>query len=206
MGSGFSALSPDQRFLLLSNLSTGADLYRLGQSTVIQSYPQVPDSARNFPLAVSFLHKGGATICGATRGDVSIRQALSGEHQQTLEHGGWSCRLAACDILTCFLGDLVQVLCVSECYRLYLEPVTPDLAGWSTPEHWFHCHCGFSAGPRNLHTNMEGEIRYVPFVFIDEVISLLSTSSSQHTRLLRQHSSCIDGLSLIGSRYQISPS
>lgn len=86
--SGFSALSPDQRFLLISNLTGGADLYRLGQSTVTQSYPQVPDEARNFPLAVAFMHNGEAVICGANHGDVSIRQTWSGEHQQTLEHGG----------------------------------------------------------------------------------------------------------------------
>lgn len=39
---GFSALSPDQWGLLVSNLSMGADLYRLGQSTLIQRYPQHP--------------------------------------------------------------------------------------------------------------------------------------------------------------------
>ncbi|KAI6011752.1 hypothetical protein BKA83DRAFT_4065608 [Pisolithus microcarpus] len=39
---GFSALSPDQWGLLVSNLSMGADLYHLGQSTLVQRYPQHP--------------------------------------------------------------------------------------------------------------------------------------------------------------------
>ncbi|KAI5987370.1 hypothetical protein EDD15DRAFT_2173652, partial [Pisolithus albus] len=87
-GSGFSALSPDQRGLLVSNLSTGADLYRLGQSTLIQRYPQHPHPERNYPLVVSFLHKGNAVICGASKGDVFIRDTWTGEHQQMLEHDG----------------------------------------------------------------------------------------------------------------------
>ncbi|KAI6098568.1 WD40-repeat-containing domain protein [Pisolithus sp. B1] len=85
-GSGFSALSPDQRGLLVSNLSTGADLYCLGQSTLIQRYPQHPHPERNYPLVVSFLHKGNAVICGVSKGDVFIRDTWTGEHQQTLEH------------------------------------------------------------------------------------------------------------------------
>ncbi|KAI6036201.1 hypothetical protein BKA83DRAFT_4485271 [Pisolithus microcarpus] len=97
---GFSALSPDQRGLLVSNLSTGADLYRLGQSSLIQTYLQRPPAERNYPLAVSFLHKGNAVICGASYGDVFIRDTWTGEHQQTLEHD----------------GDFVQVLCTGQ-YR-----------------------------------------------------------------------------------------
>ncbi|KAI6131843.1 WD40-repeat-containing domain protein [Pisolithus thermaeus] len=109
---GFSALSPDQRGLLVSNLSTGADLYRLGQSALIQTYPQRPPVERNYPLVVSFLHKGNAVICGASHGDVFIRDTWTGEHQQTLEHD----------------DDFVQVLCTGQYRQMgYIATATAEM-------------------------------------------------------------------------------
>ncbi|KAI6094188.1 hypothetical protein EV401DRAFT_1881554, partial [Pisolithus croceorrhizus] len=74
--------------LLVSNLSMGVDLYCLGQSALIQTYPQCPPMEQNYPLVVSFLHKGNAVICGMSHGDVFIRDTWTGEHQQTLKHDG----------------------------------------------------------------------------------------------------------------------
>ncbi|KAI6094034.1 WD40-repeat-containing domain protein [Pisolithus croceorrhizus] len=109
---GFSALSPDQQGLLVSNLSMGADLYCLGQSALIQTYPQRPPVERNYPLVVSFLHKGNVVICGASHGDVFIRDTWTGEHQQTLEHD----------------DDFVQVLCTGQYRQMgYIATATAEM-------------------------------------------------------------------------------
>jgi hypothetical protein len=113
-GRGFSALSPDKRMLLISNLSKGMDLYRLARSQPLYTYQYEPDAARNYPLAVSFLQEGRAVICGAPRGDVHIWNTTTEEHQQTLFHNGsyhaghFMCRKSDGKI-----GDLIQAICVS---------------------------------------------------------------------------------------------
>ncbi|KAI6006260.1 WD40-repeat-containing domain protein [Pisolithus orientalis] len=119
----FSALSPDQQGLLVSNLSTGADLYHLGQSTQIQMYPQAPDVEQNYPLSISFLHNGNAIICGVTKGDVFIHETWTAEHQQMLEHD----------------GDFIQVLCTGQYRQMgYIATVTAEMGSntyikiWST--------------------------------------------------------------------------
>ncbi|KAH7918994.1 WD40 repeat-like protein [Leucogyrophana mollusca] len=85
---GHASLSPDQRTLLVSNLSEGMDLYNLGQSRPIRSFKYTLDSEANFPLEVSFLHEGAAVACGSPTGDVNIWDSATGEHRQTLTHEG----------------------------------------------------------------------------------------------------------------------
>ncbi|KAH7904641.1 WD40-repeat-containing domain protein [Hygrophoropsis aurantiaca] len=83
---GFASLSPDQRALLVSNLSEGTDMYSLGQSRPIRSFKYAVDSQANFPVEALFLHDGAAVVSGSPTGEVNIWDAVTGEHRQTLTH------------------------------------------------------------------------------------------------------------------------
>lgn len=86
--SGHAMLSPDYRFILLSNLSNGLDLYPLGKSSVLQSYRYTPVPERNFPFTADFVCHGEAVICGSPVGKVSVWKTKTGERVQTLSHDG----------------------------------------------------------------------------------------------------------------------
>lgn len=79
---------PDYRAILISNLSTGMDLYPFGQSQPIRSFQQPADAAKNFPMTVAFLSDGETVMCGAPRGDVMLWDVRSGELKQSLPHNG----------------------------------------------------------------------------------------------------------------------
>lgn len=86
--SGYAALSHNARYLLVSNMNIGMNLYTLGEKEPLQSFLQPTNTGINFPLGVSFLHGGRAVVCGSQTGSVKIWETLSGEHLQTLEHKG----------------------------------------------------------------------------------------------------------------------
>ncbi|KAG2740402.1 WD40 repeat-like protein [Suillus brevipes Sb2] len=85
---GYAALSHNARYLIVSNMNIGMNLYALGEKEPLQSFLQPTNTGINFPLGVSFLHRGRAVICGSQTGSVKIWDTLSGEHLQTLEHKG----------------------------------------------------------------------------------------------------------------------
>ncbi|KAG2140874.1 WD40-repeat-containing domain protein [Suillus cothurnatus] len=85
---GYAALSHNSRYLLVSNMNIGMNLYTLGEKEPLQSFLQPTNTGINFPLGVSFLHRGRAVVCGSQTGSVKIWETLSGEHLQTLEHKG----------------------------------------------------------------------------------------------------------------------
>jgi WD40 repeat protein len=86
--SGYAALSHNARYLIVSNMNIGMNLYALGEKEPLQSFLQPTNTGINFPLGVSFLHRGRAVICGSQTGSVKIWDTLTGEHLQTLEHKG----------------------------------------------------------------------------------------------------------------------
>ncbi|KAG2144066.1 WD40-repeat-containing domain protein [Suillus cothurnatus] len=85
---GYAALSHNSRYLLVSNMNIGMNLYTLGKKEPLQSFLQPTNTGINFPLGVSFLHRGRAVVCGSQTGSVKIWETLSREHLQTLEHKG----------------------------------------------------------------------------------------------------------------------
>ncbi|KAJ8583673.1 WD40 repeat-like protein [Rhizopogon salebrosus TDB-379] len=85
---GYAALSHNARYLIVSNMNIGMNLYALGEKEPLQSFLQPTNTGINFPLGVSFLHRGRAVVCGSQTGSVKIWETLSGEHLQTLEHNG----------------------------------------------------------------------------------------------------------------------
>lgn len=88
--SGFSAISPDLRRLLVYNLKDGMDIYEFGDNIPRRSFKQTPDADRNYPTMTSFLNGGKSVICGSQGGDVRIWDTATGIHQQTLSHNGAS--------------------------------------------------------------------------------------------------------------------
>ncbi|KAI6113140.1 hypothetical protein F5141DRAFT_1063397, partial [Pisolithus sp. B1] len=100
---GFLALSPTNKDFLFP-------IYLW--SALIQTYPQCPPMEQNYPIVVSFLHKGNAVICGMSHGDVFIRDTWTGEHQQTLKHD----------------DNFVQVLCTGQYRQMgYIATVTAEM-------------------------------------------------------------------------------
>jgi hypothetical protein len=85
---GSSALSPDERTVIVCNLESGMDLYPVGRSTCIRRFQDILDPDRNFLVDVTFLNRGAYVTAGAHRGNMNIWNCHSGEHWQTLSHGG----------------------------------------------------------------------------------------------------------------------
>jgi COMPASS component SWD3 len=77
-------------------MNIGMNLYALGEKEPLQSFLQPTNTGINFPLGVSFLHRGRAVVCGSQTGSVKIWETLSGEHLQTLEHKGLRVLLHRC--------------------------------------------------------------------------------------------------------------
>ncbi|KAH7920025.1 WD40 repeat-like protein [Leucogyrophana mollusca] len=89
--SGHAALSPDRRYVLVSNLNNGLDLYPIGKSNVLQAYRYPAHADKNFPFTVDFLQDGDAVVCGSPSGKVAVWNTKTGVHVQTLSHGGLKC-------------------------------------------------------------------------------------------------------------------
>ncbi|KAI5983722.1 WD40-repeat-containing domain protein [Pisolithus marmoratus] len=86
---GHAALSSDARWIALTNLEDGVDIYSLGKSypdLQIKNHPTLED--QNIPMQVSWLFDGAAIISGSTDGDVQIWATSTGEPLQILEHKG----------------------------------------------------------------------------------------------------------------------
>ncbi|KAI0040761.1 WD40 repeat-like protein [Auriscalpium vulgare] len=86
---GFSAISADHRLLSLSNLRSGSvDVYELKTLSLIRSLAQRVAPSLDVLVAVLFLGKHPAVICGSTVGDVHIWNVDSGRPIQVLTHDG----------------------------------------------------------------------------------------------------------------------
>ncbi|KAH7921123.1 WD40 repeat-like protein, partial [Leucogyrophana mollusca] len=84
--SGHAVLSPDRRYILVSNLNNGLDLYPVGKSNILQSYRYHADADKNYPFTVGFLRDGEALMCGSPSGKVAVWNTKTGIHAQTLSH------------------------------------------------------------------------------------------------------------------------
>ncbi|KAM6491151.1 WD40-repeat-containing domain protein, partial [Amanita muscaria] len=85
---GFSSVSSDERYVIVSNLSTGADLYSLETLQKSQSYTCQVDPRSNVPVSVHFLHDGKQVACGTHTGGIPIWDRKTGSIVQTLQHDG----------------------------------------------------------------------------------------------------------------------
>ncbi|KAH7906906.1 WD40-repeat-containing domain protein [Hygrophoropsis aurantiaca] len=85
---GHAALSPDEKTVLISNLSDGADLYLVGQSHPSNLFKSPSNSQTNVPVQVIFFGGGNSVLCGSVVGCVHIWNVKTGECEQVLDHSG----------------------------------------------------------------------------------------------------------------------
>ncbi|KAA1479468.1 WD40 repeat-like protein [Dentipellis sp. KUC8613] len=84
---GYTALSPDRRYILLSNLTDGMDLYEISKPYIIRSFRHGgAGQDNNFPLMPRFLHGGSSVTGGTLDGEVKIWKTTTGECVGTLQH------------------------------------------------------------------------------------------------------------------------
>ncbi|KAH7917003.1 hypothetical protein BV22DRAFT_1135792 [Leucogyrophana mollusca] len=81
---GSTSLSPDHRFLAVSNLSTGFDIYDLHTGAPVLNLSH--DASLALQVPVRFIHRGFAVLGGSTTGDVRIWDAGTGQHLHVLHH------------------------------------------------------------------------------------------------------------------------
>ncbi|EAU85006.1 hypothetical protein CC1G_04102 [Coprinopsis cinerea okayama7 len=81
---GFSDISSDNRYLALSNMATGVDLYSLDSLTLSRHFPMHMVPEKNKVMMVKFLRNDGYLSCGAHEGGVWIWNAASGQPAQIL--------------------------------------------------------------------------------------------------------------------------
>ncbi|KAI0367550.1 hypothetical protein BV20DRAFT_949893 [Pilatotrama ljubarskyi] len=81
-----SAISPDQKSLVLCNLHDGFDRYRLDRRRKVQTYAVT--QGENVALPVVFIHGGEALIFGSGCGTVAIVDKDDGSLLQELRHTG----------------------------------------------------------------------------------------------------------------------
>ncbi|KAF8074880.1 WD40-repeat-containing domain protein [Lyophyllum atratum] len=83
-GIGNAVLSPDEKTLLVDNLSTGCfDIYRFPASTPLTSF--APKSTRHFTKQCAFGEDGRIGICGSDNGTVHIVDIVTGESMESLK-------------------------------------------------------------------------------------------------------------------------
>jgi WD40 repeat protein len=83
---GFSSLSPNEKNIAISNLSTGVDIYSLESLRKTRGLADDMTAESNYPLSVEFLADGRFVTAGSHSGRVRIWDRESGGIFQTLEH------------------------------------------------------------------------------------------------------------------------
>lgn len=94
---GFSArtdLSPDHRFVAVSNVSTGFDVYELKTSAPVRNL--LHKTGGKHCLPVLYAHYGQALVGGSPSGIVALWDAKSGTRLHNLTHPGPSPYLPYC--------------------------------------------------------------------------------------------------------------
>ncbi|KAH7908071.1 WD40-repeat-containing domain protein [Hygrophoropsis aurantiaca] len=83
---GHTSLSPDCRYLAVSNLLTGCDIYDLAVGNPVATLKG--DANPHLRLPVLFVHRGYGLLAGSTTGEVRLWDANSGRLLHTLQHEG----------------------------------------------------------------------------------------------------------------------
>ena len=86
--SGYSAISPDEKHLAISNLFDGLDWYSITEHKLSHSVPCPINLQNNIPLPVHFGDDGGIIIVGGSSGNARILDTTTAETIQTLSHDG----------------------------------------------------------------------------------------------------------------------
>ncbi|KAH7905143.1 WD40-repeat-containing domain protein [Hygrophoropsis aurantiaca] len=81
---GGTSLSPNCKFLAVSNLCTGFDVYDLDVNAPVMNLKH--DVNLRFTVPVLFMHEGHAILGGSTCGKVRVWDATKGRHLHMLHH------------------------------------------------------------------------------------------------------------------------
>jgi len=82
--SASSAVSPNEKFVVVANLYDGLDWYKLPERTFSRSVPL--RITRNVPIPVLLVDEGKTLLVGGTAGNVKVLDAHTAETVQTLDH------------------------------------------------------------------------------------------------------------------------
>lgn len=88
--SGHSAISLDEKYIVVSNLYDGLDWYSVADRALSHTVHCPINQQMNLPIPVLFTGDGGAIITGGTCGSVRVLDASTSETVQTLPHSGKS--------------------------------------------------------------------------------------------------------------------
>lgn len=86
--SGYSAISPDEKHLAISNLFDGLDWYSITEHKLSHSVPCPINLQNNIPIPVRFGDDGGIIIVGGSSGNARILDSMTAETIQSLSHDG----------------------------------------------------------------------------------------------------------------------
>lgn len=86
--SGYSAVSPDEKHLVVSNLFDGLDWYSITEHKLNHSVPCPINLQNNIPVPVLFGDNGRVIIVGGSSGNARILDSMTAESIQTLPHDG----------------------------------------------------------------------------------------------------------------------
>lgn len=91
--SGWSAVSPDEKHIVVSNLYDGLDFYSISDRALSCSVPCPINQQKNKPVPVLFSNDGDVVIVGGTSGSVRVLDSHSRETLQILPRNGRLCSL-----------------------------------------------------------------------------------------------------------------
>ncbi|KAF9778512.1 hypothetical protein BJ322DRAFT_1014643 [Thelephora terrestris] len=85
---GWSAISPGEKHIVVSNLFDGLDFYSIANCTLSHSVPCPINQQSNALVPVLYSSDGSAVIVGGTSGSVRVLDSRSCETLQVLSHDG----------------------------------------------------------------------------------------------------------------------
>ena len=86
--SGWSAISPGEKHIVVSNLFDGLDFYCIADRALSHSVPYPMNQQNNVPVPVLFSSDGNIVIVGGVSGSARILDSGSCETLQVLPHDG----------------------------------------------------------------------------------------------------------------------
>jgi len=81
-------VSPDERFVVVSNLFDGFDWYSVLDRTIRHTIPIRINPQKNLPVPVTFTTDGDSVVAGGTSGGARVLDCRTSETTQLLPHDG----------------------------------------------------------------------------------------------------------------------
>lgn len=94
--SGYASICPNEKHLLVDNLSTGYDMYNFPRTSPARSF-KVPTS-RKFIKQGVFVESATGVACGSDHGYVYVFRAQTSKPAQMLQHAGKKVLIQAIDV------------------------------------------------------------------------------------------------------------